>query len=94
MTFPDILIDGDFDPTRKFIRVTERRPDGFVAFDFAIGYPEIFVELVMPVKAFDEFCTSNRVTQLEGERPEVKDSDWAWQLNDVHQRRFRKRSEK
>ncbi|MDO8347031.1 MAG: phenol hydroxylase subunit [Rugosibacter sp.] len=86
MTFLDGIADGGFDLTRKFVRVTERHPDGFVAFDFAIGYPEIFVELMLPIEAFDEFCISNKVTQLEGGRPETS-GDWAWRLNDVQRSR-------
>lgn len=82
MIFLDGIADGGFDPARKFVRVTERRPDGFVAFDFAIGYPEIFVELMLPTEAFNEFCASNEVTHLESERP-VTEGDWSWRLNDV-----------
>jgi len=29
-----------FDVGRKFVRVLERRPDGLVAFEFAIGEPD------------------------------------------------------
>jgi len=49
--------DKIFDPNRKFVRVIENRPDGLVGFEFAVGEPELFVELMMPGAAFDEFCT-------------------------------------
>jgi phenol hydroxylase P0 protein len=51
-----------FDVTRKFVRVTELRSDGFVEFEFAIGEPELFVEMILPPAAFDEFCAMNAVT--------------------------------
>lgn len=55
---------NDFDPTRRFVRVLERMPDGLVSFEFAIGWPELSVELMLPAPAFDEFCRANRVQQL------------------------------
>lgn len=50
----------------KFIRVRNRRANGLVQFDFAIGAPEIFVELLMPQAAFDEFCAANGVIDITG----------------------------
>ncbi|ODV04937.1 MAG: phenol hydroxylase [Rubrivivax sp. SCN 70-15] len=52
------------DTTRRFVRVTETRADGLVAFDFAIGWPELSVELLLPADAFEEFCATNRVERL------------------------------
>ena len=54
-----------FDPKRKFVRVNELRPDGFVEFDFAIGEPELFVEMSLPAAAFDDFCAANKVTFVD-----------------------------
>lgn len=53
------------DTSRKFVRVTERRADGLVAFEFSIGWPELAVELMLPAAAFDEFCARNAVQQLD-----------------------------
>jgi phenol hydroxylase P0 protein len=53
------------DPSRKFVRVTERREDGLVAFEFSIGWPELAVELMLPAAAFEEFCTRNAVQRLD-----------------------------
>jgi phenol/toluene 2-monooxygenase (NADH) P0/A0 len=80
-----------FDPTKKFVRVAELRKDGFVEFDFAVGEPEVFVEMILPATAFDEFCAHNHVTFLDDERRvSPGDSDergWEWSLRDaVHQR--------
>lgn len=57
------------DPTRKYVRVTERRADGLVAFEFSIGWPELSVELMLPAAAFDEFCATHRPVRLDGEAP-------------------------
>lgn len=54
---------------RRFIRVRNRRSGGMVEFDFAIGAPEIFVELIMPETAFDQFCADNHVIDLTGTMP-------------------------
>ncbi len=51
----------------KFVRVRRRRDNGLVEFDFAIGTPEVFVELMMPDAAFDEFCRTNAVVDLTGQ---------------------------
>lgn len=53
-----------FEIKRKFVRVKEVRPDGLVCFEFAIGWPELFVELMLPKPAFDDFCVENQVHRL------------------------------
>lgn len=52
------------DTSRKFVRVLEPRNDGLVAFEFAIGWPELAVELLLPAPAFAEFCTTHKVQRL------------------------------
>ncbi len=53
-----------FDPRVCFVRLRKVRGDGFVEFDFAIGEPELSVELIMPVAAFHEFCHTNHAIQI------------------------------
>lgn len=50
------MSSSDFDPSRKFIRVVEQRADGLVEFEFAVGEPELFVEMLLPRPAFEDFC--------------------------------------
>ena len=57
------------DTTNLFVRVVEERADGLVAFEFAIGWPELSVELLLPAPAFAEFCVANRVQRLDGHVP-------------------------
>ncbi len=56
-----------FDPFRKFVRITGERDDGFVEFDFALGEPELFAEMMLTRAAFEEFCATQQVVLLDGE---------------------------
>lgn len=58
------------DSLRKFVRVTDRRPNGLVAFEFAIGWPDLAAELVLPEAMFQEFCAKHQVEFLTGESEE------------------------
>jgi len=53
------------DTTLRFVRVIEERADGLVAFEFAIGWTELAVELLLPAPAFAEFCAAHRVQRLD-----------------------------
>lgn len=53
------------DTSRRFVRVTERRADGLVAFEFSIGWPELAVDLLLPAAAFADFCERNQVQRLD-----------------------------
>jgi phenol hydroxylase P0 protein len=52
------------DVTRKFVRIKQLRADGLVCFEFAIGWPELFVDLMLPQHAFDDFCVRQQVQLL------------------------------
>ena len=52
------------DTSRRFVRIKDTRPDGLVCFEFAIGWPELFVDLVLPQSAFDDFCIRQQVQLL------------------------------
>jgi len=53
-----------FDLKRRFVRLTRVRPDGFIEFDFAVGEPELKVELILTAAAFRSFCADNHVELL------------------------------
>lgn len=81
-----------FDTTRRFVRVTGERPNGFVEFDFAIGEPELFAEMILGKEAFEEFCATNAVELLppgDGQVQEKTPDDFDWRLADATQTRFR-----
>jgi phenol hydroxylase P0 protein len=75
-----------FDPAKRFVRVTRLREDGFVEFDFAVGEQEIYVEMILPARAFDEFCALNHVTFLDKATSVRIEEDAAinWRLSDVN----------
>jgi phenol hydroxylase P0 protein len=81
-----------FDVTRKFVRVTACMPNGFIAFEFAVGEPAVFAELVMPQAAFEAFCRDNQVETLAAAVPMAADSplaDFQWSLHQATHQRFR-----
>lgn len=72
-----------FDPTRKYVRIIQTHVNGLVEFEFAVGEPELFVELLMAQAAFDEFCGMHAVTPTQGRLPALKNSaeqEWDWSL--------------
>lgn len=81
------------DTSRRFVRQRGQRANGFIEFDFAIGEPEVFVELILGPDAFAEFCTTNQVEILPPAVPptsqEVERSDWDWRLSDATKTRFK-----
>jgi phenol/toluene 2-monooxygenase (NADH) P0/A0 len=53
----DTLIDYEW----RAIRIAEVRADGFVAFDFYVGDPDIYAEMILTADAFKEFCATHGV---------------------------------
>jgi phenol hydroxylase P0 protein len=79
-----------FDPNKKFVRVNELRKDGFVEFEFAVGEPELFVEMILPAGSFDEFCALNGVRFLApNEASPNEDEAWNWRLRDAREQRLK-----
>ncbi|WP_026928193.1 phenol hydroxylase subunit [Granulicoccus phenolivorans] len=80
-------LNAEFNTERRFVRITGERSDGFVEFDFAIGEPELFVELLLSRPAFEEFCAHNHAELLTAEPPHTADDgnpdDLHWRLADV-----------
>ncbi|WP_255854907.1 phenol hydroxylase subunit [Marinobacterium rhizophilum] len=52
----------------KYIRVRSQPGERFVEFDFAIGDPALFVELVMPPRAFEHFCQTQGAVAMTPEQ--------------------------
>lgn len=95
MSLPDESLDmqpAELDTRKRFVRVTGSRGSSFVEFDFAIGEPELFVEMILTHAAFAEFCSANQV-ELMPALTEVSAEDevaqWDWRLADATQVRFK-----
>ena len=79
------------DTSRMFVRLIERREDGFVEFEFAIGEPELYAEMLLPADAYQAFCEANHVTFLDprDEQTEAEASGLDWNLHQATHQRFR-----
>ena len=56
---------------RRYVRILRRQPNGLVAFEFSVGWPDMACELVLPEALFNEFCIKNQVeflTEAVGEK--------------------------
>lgn len=60
---PDInmLPASSEDLSRRSVRVLTRRANGFIEFEFSIGWPELALELVLPEKDFLVFCKTHAI---------------------------------
>jgi phenol/toluene 2-monooxygenase (NADH) P0/A0 len=65
----------DMEHAIRYIRVRSPANARFVEFDFAIGDPSLFVELIMPPAAFIEFCQRNQVVTMNEEQMRLVDAD-------------------
>jgi phenol hydroxylase P0 protein len=82
-----------FDPAARFVRVIETRPNGMVEFEFAVGEPALFVEMLMPQAQFDEFCAAQGVVATTGPLPGAAEGsaehEWDWSLHAARAQHFR-----
>lgn len=65
---------------KKFVHITDTKANGLVEFDFAIGDPCMYVELALPQKQFEQFCSRHQVRYLTKEQEiEVENDKYKWQ---------------
>jgi len=77
----------NWDPQAKWVRVVEMRANGMVEFEFAVGEPQLYVEMVMPRAAFEEFCAMHAVTPTAaGAATCSSDQPWDWNWRAAHAR--------
>ncbi len=69
------MSQDEFDPTKKFVRITGIQQNRLIEFDFSVGEPEIYIELVLPFQAFQDFCATNKVKYLTPEQAAAVDYD-------------------
>ena len=81
-----------FNPTLKFVRIIEQHTNGLVEFEFAVGEPELFVELLMAQAQLDEFCVMHGVTPTQGRLAGVQspeEQEWDWSLRAAREQHLR-----
>ncbi len=77
-------VPGAFDPGRRYLRVRGHRPDGLVEFDFAVGEPGVYVELLMRATEFEEFRSRWNPLPFPCDPPPLPGTeDFEWRLHDV-----------
>lgn len=65
----------EFNSLKRYVRIRGVINDKFVEFDFAIGDPSLYVELVLPKAAFNAFCEHNQVEMMTSEQSDAVDAD-------------------
>ena len=74
----------DTKPLKRYVHVTSLKRPGFVEFNFSINDPSLFLEMILPEKAFDDFCRYNEVTFLTDEQVrQVEEQESKWSGGDV-----------
>lgn len=85
--------DAQWDVSRKYVREVQQHDNGMVEFEFAVGEPGLFVEMVMPRAEFEDFCAMQGVQPTQGRLPEQADGsaahEWDWSLRDAREQHFR-----
>lgn len=61
----------------RYVRIRRTLNEKFIEFDFAIGDPCLYVELILPKEAFHIFCRQNNAVMMTQEQAELVDADMA-----------------
>lgn len=78
----------EFDTSKRFVRLIEKREDGFVEFEFAVGEPEIFAEMMLAEKDFIIFCQDQQVVMIdENSNPIDHENGFEWRMRDATHKR-------
>lgn len=61
ITTTEVLDLPKADLTQRSVNVLRRRENGFVEFEFSVGWPELVVELMMTQPDFEQFCNRQHI---------------------------------
>lgn len=81
-----------FNPHLKFVRIIETHANGLVEFEFAVGEPGLFVELLMAQAPFDGFCAMHGVVPTLGPlqpTQNIQEQEWDWSLRAAREQHLR-----
>jgi phenol hydroxylase P0 protein len=55
----------------RWVKLLRQTENGFIEFEFFVSSTELYVELILPLRAFEEFCAMNQVRFIahEGAEP-------------------------
>jgi phenol/toluene 2-monooxygenase (NADH) P0/A0 len=54
-------------PLKHYVHITNKKRAGFVEFNYSINDPSLFLEMILPTDAFEDFCEKNSVIFLSPE---------------------------
>ena len=57
------------DANKRWVRVLRKTENGFVEFEFFVSDADLYVELILPEAAFQEFCINNKVIVVDKDKP-------------------------
>lgn len=84
---------ASWDVCSRYVRIVQEHDSGLIEFEFAVGEPGLFVEMVMARPQFDDFCRMQGVEPTHGRLPEPEAesarAEWDWSLRDARERHFR-----
>jgi len=52
------------DVTQRTVRILRQRANGFIEFEFSVGWPELVVELMLTQADFEAFCQNQGARRL------------------------------
>ena len=68
----------------RFVRITGTVRGGFIEFQFSLGDPTLYLEMILPQVAFEGFCATNKVVHLNAEQGRIVDADHAkWRGGEI-----------
>ena len=59
----------------RYVRITGITRGGFVEFQFSIGDPTLYLDMILPKQAFDLFCEEQGAVHLSGTQAAAVDAD-------------------
>ncbi len=70
-------------PLKHYVHITNKKRAGFVEFNYSIDDPGLFLEMILPTVAFEDFCEKNsviflapeEVTAVERQQEKWRDGD-------------------
>ena len=62
------------DRAPRFVRATNENRKGFVEFQFSIGDPDLYIEILLPHRAFAAFCEEHEVQYLDEDAARAVDA--------------------
>ncbi len=73
-----------WDDLGRYVHVTSRARSGYVEFNFSIGDPQLYIEMILPLAAFDAFCAEHQVQFIDAATAaQIERDERKWQYGDL-----------